>query len=92
MHFIEMQQKLHAAYQTIAAADTARDEQEEAVSDLFLYLDERRDFLFPELYVQQARRLFQWYLNDILPDQGYDEEDQQAIAEEIMPGFAPISR
>lgn len=90
MHFIELQQKLQAAYQAAAAPEPARDEQEEAINDLFLFLDAQRGALFPELLVHQAIRICQWYLAHLLPAQGYELEDQQAITADYADLFAHL--
>lgn len=88
MHFIELHQKLQAAYQAAAAPEPAWDEQEECVNDLFLFLDTQRGALFPELLVHQVIRICQWYLDHLLPAQGYELEDQQAIATDYADLFA----
>ncbi len=84
MHFVDLYNHLHDIHNALKTEKVSLEQQTECVNDLFLFLDTHQDHLFPAGLTNQAIQLFQWYLEYVLPELGYEAEDRQAITEDYQ--------
>ena len=92
MHFANLYNCLHEAHKAVRTEPPSPNAQAAAINALFLFLDGRRNQLFPSLLYTQAIQMLLWFLKHVLPGlEGLNEEDHQDIAEDYSTLIAQLN-